>query len=187
MVLAIGSVSRVPDLPGLAEAHPWTNVQGTSTRELPRSLAILGGGPTGVELAQVYARYDVPVTIVHPRDRVYDKEHPRSTELLGKALERDGVTLRLGSKATRVRAGEGADGAHVVELGDHEKPVEGHEILLAIGRDLPLDGLGLETIGVEPDQGRLKPDERLRIAENVYVAGDVAGPELHTHLGHYTG
>ena len=187
VVIAIGSVSRIPDLPGLAEAHPWTNLQGTSARALPRSLAILGGGPTGVELAQVYARYDVPVTIVHPRDRVYDKEHPRSTELLGKALERDGVTLRLGSKATRVRAGEGADGAHVVELGDHEKPVEGHEILLAIGRDLPLDGLGLETIGVEPDQGRLKPDERLRIAENVYVAGDVAGPELHTHLGHYTG
>ena len=187
VVLAIGSVSRVPDLPGLAEAHPWTNVQGTSARELPRSLAILGGGPTGVELAQVYARYDVPVTLVHPRDRVYDKEHPRSTELLGKALERDGVTLRLGAKASRVRAGEGADGAHVVELGDDAEPVEGHEILLAIGRDLPIDGLGLETIGVEPDHGRLSPDERLRIAENVYVAGDVAGPELHTHLGHYTG
>ena len=187
VVLAIGSVSRVPDLPGLAEAHPWTNVQGTSTRQLPRSLAILGGGPTGVELAQVYARYDVPVTIVHPRDRVYDKEHPRSTELLGKALERDGVTLRLGAKASRVRAGEGADGAHVVELDGDAKPVEGHEILLAIGRDLPLDGLGLETVGVEPDHGRLAPDERLRIAENVYVAGDVAGPEMHTHLGHYTG
>jgi pyruvate/2-oxoglutarate dehydrogenase complex dihydrolipoamide dehydrogenase (E3) component len=187
VVLAIGSVSRVPDLPGLAEAHPWTNIQGTSTRELPRSLAILGGGPTGVELAQVYARYDVPVTIVHPRDRVYDKEHPRSTELLGKALERDGVTLRLGARASRVRAGEGADGAHVVELGDDAKPVEGHEILLAIGRDLPLDGLGLETIGVEADDGRLAPDERLRIAENVYVAGDVAGPEMHTHLGHYSG
>ena len=187
VVLAIGSVSRVPDLPGLAEAHPWTNVQGTSARELPRSLAILGGGPTGVELAQVYARYNVPVTIVHPRDRVYDKEHPRSTELLGKALERDGVTLRLGARASRVRAGEGADGAHVVELGDDEEPVEGHEILLAIGRDLPLDGLGLETIGVAPEQGRLSPDERLRIAENVYVAGDVAGPEMHTHLGHYTG
>ena len=63
VILAVGSVSRVPDLPGLAEAHPWTNVQGTSTRELPRSLAILGAGPTGVELAQVYARYDVPVTL----------------------------------------------------------------------------------------------------------------------------
>jgi pyruvate/2-oxoglutarate dehydrogenase complex dihydrolipoamide dehydrogenase (E3) component len=186
VILAIGSVSKVPDLPGLAEAHPWTNVEGTSSPELPRSLVILGAGPTGVELAQVYARYDVPVTLVHPSDRVHDKEHQRSTELLAKALERDGVTLRLNTRATSVHAGEGADGAHVVELGD-DKPVEGHEILLAIGRDLPLDGLGLDTVGVAPENGRLSPDERLRIAENVYVAGDVAGPEMHTHLGHYTG
>jgi pyruvate/2-oxoglutarate dehydrogenase complex dihydrolipoamide dehydrogenase (E3) component len=186
VILAVGSVSRVPDLPGLAEAHPWTNVQGTSTRELPRSLAILGAGPTGVELAQVYARYGVPVTLVHPRDRVNDRDHRRSSEFLGASLERDGVTLRLDSRATRVRAGEGRDGAHVIELGDGG-PVEGHEILLAIGRDLPLDGLGLETIGVTPKDGKLSPDERLLIAENVYAIGDVGGPELHTHLGHYSG
>ena len=186
VVVAIGSVSRVPDLPGLAEARPWTNVEGTSTRRLPRSLAILGGGPTGVELAQVYARYDVPVTLIHPRNRVHDKEHPRSSELLGKALENEGVVLRLGARATRVRAGDGADGSHVIELGDDD-PVEAHEILLAVGRDLPLDGLGLDSIGVDLQDGRLSPDERLRIAENVYVAGDVAGPEMHTHLGHYTG
>ena len=186
IILAIGSVSRIPDLPGLAESHPWTNVQGTSARELPRSLAILGAGPTGVELAQVYARYGVPVTLIHPRERVNDREHPRSTALLGAALERDGVTLRLGARATRVRAGEGRDGAHVVEIGDQDS-VEGHEILLAIGRDLPLQGLGLETIGVTPEDGRLSPDDRLRVAENVYVAGDAAGPEMHTHLGHYTG
>jgi dihydrolipoamide dehydrogenase len=186
VILAIGSVSRVPDLPGLADAHPWTNIQGTSTRELPRSLVILGGGPTGVELAQVYARYGVPVTLVHPRDRVHDKEHGRSTAFLEKSLERDGVTLRLSTRATGVRAGEGADGAHVVELEDRG-PVEGHEILLAIGRDLPLDGLGLESIGATPKDGRLDPDDRLRIAKDVYVAGDVAGPEMHTHLGHYSG
>ena len=186
VILAIGSVSRVPDLPGLAEAHPWTNIQGTSTRELPRSLAILGAGPTGIELAQVYARYDVPVTLIHPRDRVYDKEHPRSSAFIAESLERDGVTLRLNSRATRVRAGEGGDGAHVIEVEDGD-PVEGHEILLAIGRDLPLDGLGLETIGVTPEEGRLSPDDRLRVAENVYAVGDAGGPELHTHLGHYTG
>ena len=186
VILAIGSVSKIPDLPGLAEAHPWTNVEGTSARELPRSLAILGGGPTGVELAQVYARYGVPVAIVHPRDRVHDKEHGRSSKLLGKALEADGVELRLNARATRVRAGEGADGAHAIDL-DSGAPVEAHEIMLAIGRDLPLDGLGLETIGVTPSHGRVERDDRLRIAEDVYVAGDLAGPEMHTHLGHYTG
>jgi pyruvate/2-oxoglutarate dehydrogenase complex dihydrolipoamide dehydrogenase (E3) component len=188
VVLAVGSVSRVPeDLPGLAEAHPWTNVEGTGTRELPRSLAILGAGPTGVELAQVYARYGVPVTLIHPRDRVHDREHRRSSELLGASLQADGVTLKLGSRATRVRAGEGEGGAHVIELDDGADAVEGHEILLSIGRDLPLHGLGLESIGVAPDGGRLKPDDHLRIADNVYVAGDVGGPEMHTHLGHYTG
>jgi pyruvate/2-oxoglutarate dehydrogenase complex dihydrolipoamide dehydrogenase (E3) component len=186
VVLAIGSVSRVPDLPGLAEAHPWTNVQGTSIRELPRSLAILGAGPTGVELAQVYARYDVPVTLIHPRDRVYDKEHARSTAFLQASLERDGVTLRLGTRATGVRAGAGESSAHVIDVDDGD-PVEGHEILLAIGRDLPLDGLGLDTIGVTLQDGRPAPDDQLRIADNVYVAGDVGGPEMHTHLGHYAG
>ena len=186
IIVAIGSVSKVPDLPGLAEARPWTNVQGTAARDLPRSLVILGGGPTGVELTQVYARYGVPVTLVHPRDRVHDREHPRSTRLLGEALQREGVTLRLNARATRVRPREGADGAHVVELGSDDR-VEAHEILVAIGRDIPLGGLGLETVGVTADGGRLSPDERLRIAENVYVAGDAAGPELHTHLGHYTG
>ena len=161
--------------------------RGHVTRELPRSLAILGAGPTGVELAQLYARYDVPVTLIHPRDRVHDKEHRRSSEVLGTSLEADGVTLKLGSRATRVRAGDGKDGAHVIELDDGADSVEGHEILLAIGRDFPLDGLGLGSIGVTPEDGRLKPDDRLRIAENVYVAGDVGGPEMHTHLGHYNG
>jgi pyruvate/2-oxoglutarate dehydrogenase complex dihydrolipoamide dehydrogenase (E3) component len=186
VILAVGSVSRVPhDLPGLAEAAPWTNVQGTGTRELPTSLVILGAGPTGVELAQAYARYGVPVTLVHPRDRVHDREHRRSSELLGAALEAEGVRLRLGARAVRVEAAP-RGGPHRVEL-DSGDTVEGHEILLAIGRDLPLDGLGLETIGVEPENGRLQPDDRLRIADGVYAAGDVAGPELHTHLGHYTG
>ena len=186
IILAVGSVSRMPDLPGLAESEPWTNVQGTSTRELPRSLAILGGGPTGVEMAQVFARYGVPVTLVHPHDRVHDREHRRSSELLGAGLEREGVTLRLATRATRVRPGDGPDGKHVIELTEGE-PVEAHRIFVAIGRDLPLERLGLETIGVTPERGRVRPDERLRIAEHVYVAGDVAGPELHTHLGHYTG
>jgi pyruvate/2-oxoglutarate dehydrogenase complex dihydrolipoamide dehydrogenase (E3) component len=186
VILAVGSFSKVPDLPGLDQIKPWTNRQGTSARELPRSLVALGGGPTGVELSQVFARYGVPVTLVHSRERIHHREHPRSTELLGEALGRDGVTLRLGVRAERLHPRGGADGAHRLELSDGSS-VEGHELLLAIGRELPLDGLGLETVGVSALDGRLQPDGQLRIAENVYVAGDVAGPELHTHLGHYEG
>ncbi len=186
VILAVGSTSRVPDLPGLDEIDPWTNREGTGSRTLPRSLLVMGGGPTGVELAQVYARYGVPVTVVHPRDHVNDRDHPRSSEYLADGLRRDGVTLRLGVRATRVRAAAGSEGAHVVELSDGST-AEAHEILLAIGRDLPLDALHLPAIGVTPEGGRVAVDDRLRIADGVWAAGDVAGPELHTHLAHYTG
>ena len=70
VVVAVGSQSRVPDLPGLDQIPYWTNREGTSASELPKSLLILGGGPTGVELAQVYARYGVPVTIVESNPRI---------------------------------------------------------------------------------------------------------------------
>ncbi|HUG46956.1 MAG TPA: NAD(P)/FAD-dependent oxidoreductase [Candidatus Limnocylindria bacterium] len=187
IVLAVGSRSRVPDIPGLAQVRYWTNRQATTTRQLPRSLLVLGGGPTGVELAQVFARYDVPTTLVDSNPRILTRDHPRNSAELQAALERDGVRILVGQRAVSVAAGHGGDGAHRVELSDGSS-VEGHEILLAIGRTYPLDGLGLETIGVEPDEdGRLQPDVTLRIAPDVYLAGDPAGPEMHTHLAHYEG
>ncbi|HYN64471.1 MAG TPA: FAD-dependent oxidoreductase, partial [Candidatus Limnocylindrales bacterium] len=150
------------------------------------SLAILGGGPTGVELAQVYARYGVPVTIVHPHDRINDRDHPRSSKILADALRRDGVEIRLNARATGVRAGAGQGGRHVVQLSDGAT-VEGAALLMTIGRDIPFDRLNLGAIGIEPKDGRVAADDHLRVAPNVYVAGDVAGPELHTHTAHYQG
>lgn len=186
VIVAVGSHSMIPDLPGLSDIEPWTNRQATSTRDLPRSLVVLGAGPTGVELSQVFARYGVPVTLVHPRERINDKDHPRSSDLLADALEADGVRLRRSVRAERIDARRGSDDAHVVHLSDGST-VEGHEILLAIGRAYPVAQLNLGAIGVEPVDGRLTVDDRLRIAPNVYVAGDVAGPEMHTHLAHYQG
>lgn len=127
VIVAVGSHSRIPDIPGLADIQPWTNRQGTSTRELPRSLVVLGAGPTGVELSQVYARYGVPVTLVHPRERINDKDHPRSSELLADALRADGVQIRIEVRAERIDPRAGSDGAHVVQLTDGTT-VEGHEI-----------------------------------------------------------
>lgn len=186
VVVAVGSHSKVPPLPGLDGVEYWTNKRGTGARELPDGLVVLGGGPSGVELSQVYARYGVAVTIVHPRDRIHDREHPRSSEYLARGLERDGVTVRLNVRAQGVRAGAGTNGRHVVDLSDGST-AEGEAILLTIGREIPLDDLNLAAIGVQAAEGRVKPDAQLRIAEHVYVAGDVAGPELHTHTAHYQG
>jgi len=186
VVLAVGSHSRIPSLPGLQESGHWTNREGTSLRELPDGVVVLGGGPSGMELAQVYARYGVPVTLVHPRDRIHDREHPRSSKFVADALRRDGVELRLNARAVAVRAGSGERGRHVVELSDGTT-AEGAALLMTVGRDIPLDRLNLGAVGIEPDNGRVAVDDRLRIAPNVFVAGDVAGPELHTHTAHYQG
>ncbi len=187
VILAVGSHARMPDLPGLADVDAWTNKQGTGTRDLPESLVILGAGPTGVELAQVYARYGIPTTLIHPHARINDRDHPRSSELLAEALKRDGVTIRTHARAERFERVERVerDGAARVIL-DDGSGVEAHAILVAIGREIPLDELNLPAIGVQPQRGRVANDN-LRIAENVYVAGDIAGPELHTHLAHYEG
>ena len=143
VVVAVGSTSRLPPIEGLAETRPWTNREATLARELPRSLLVLGGGPTGCELAQVYARFGVPVTIVQSGPRLAPTEHPRSAEALRFALEADGVHVRTGARALRALAGAGRDGAHVVQL-DDGSTAEGHVILLAVGRDFPLARRGLE-------------------------------------------
>ena len=187
VIVATGSASRVPPIEGLAETHPWTNRQATLTRELPRSLLVLGGGPTGVELSQVFARFGVPTTVVQSGPRILPTDTVRNAEAVTKAIRRDGVTIRTGVRAQRAQAGAGADGAHVIEL-DDGSTVEGHVILLAVGRDLGLQDLGLEHYGLDPSRRDGVPhDGRLRVADGLWMAGDAAGPELHTHQGHYQG
>ena len=187
VVVAVGSVSKAPPIEGLDAVRPWTNREATLTRELPRSLIVLGGGPTGCELAQVYARFGVPTTIVQSGPRLAPTDHPRNSDVLRAALEADGVIVRTGVRATRARAGAGRAGAHVIEL-DDDSTVEGHVVLLAVGRDFPIDDLGLEHYGIDTSGRTALPrDGRLRVADGLWIVGDPAGPELHTHQAHYQG
>ena len=185
--VAVGSRSKTPDFEGLSEIHPWSNEEATLTRELPRSLLVLGGGPTGCELAQVYARFGVPVTIVQSGPRLAPTDHPRNSDVIRATLEADGVNVRTGVRAVRARAGAGTEGAHVIELDDGTR-AEGHVVLLAAGREFPLEDLGLEHYGLDPSGRTPFPrDGRLKVADGLFVVGDAAGPELHTHQAHYQG
>ena len=187
IIVATGSTSKVPPIEGLAAAHPWTNRQATLTRVLPRSLLVLGGGPTGVELSQVFARFGVPTTIVQSGPRILPTDTDRNAKAVTEAIRRDGVMIRTGVRAQRAQAGAGTDGTHVIEL-DDGSTAEGHAILLAVGRDLGLEGLGLEQYGLDPSRRDGVPhDGRLRVADGLWMVGDAAGPELHTHQGHYQG
>lgn len=186
VVVAVGSFSTIPSIEGIDTITPWTNREATSTRTLPRSLVILGAGPTGVEMAQVCARYGVPTVLISPAAAVNPKDHPRNSAAVESGLRADGVDIRTGVRATRIDASAAASGAHVVRLSDGTA-VEGHEILFAVGRTYPLAGLGLETVGVEVVDGRVHVGPDLRVADEVYVIGDPAGPQMSTHLSHYQG
>ena len=187
VVVAVGSTSKRPPVDGIDAIPVWTNRDATLARELPASLLVLGGGPTGCELAQVYVRFGVPTTIVQSGPRLAPTDHPRNSEVIRATLERDGVTVRTGVRALRARAGGGREGAHVIEL-DDGSAVEGHAVLLAVGRAFPIDDLGLEHYEIDTSGRTPFPrDGRLRIADGLWVIGDPAGPELHTHQAHYQG
>jgi pyruvate/2-oxoglutarate dehydrogenase complex dihydrolipoamide dehydrogenase (E3) component len=188
VIVAVGSQSRRIQIPGIDGIDAWTNEQATLARELPTSLLILGGGPTGCELAQVYARFGVPVTIVQSGPRLAPTDHPRNSDVVRATLEADGVTVRAGVRAIAAHAGAGRRGAHVIDL-DDGSTAEGHAVLAAAGREVPLDDIGLEHYGLDTS-GRTPPyprDGRLRIGDGLFAVGDAAGPELHTHQAHYQG
>src|SRR5438876_992686 len=185
VIVAVGSVGKVPKLDGLAEAGYWTNVEATSLRELPRSIVVLGAGPSGIEIAQYLARYGVRTAIV---GRMNPTDHPKNSAFLSETLRRDGVDVRDAARAVRVRK-HARDGEHAVELSDGSS-VFGEIVNLAVGRTSAkaLGSLGLERMGVAYDGAdQIKVDERLRLADGVYAIGDPIGHDLSTHLGHYEG
>ena len=186
VIIAVGSVGKVPKLDGLAEAGYWTNREATSLRELPKSIVILGAGPSGIEIAQYLARYGVRTAIV---GRVNPTDHPKSSAFLAEVLRRDGVDVRDTARASRIRPKAGPDGEHTVELSDGTW-VSGAVIQLSVGRTSAsaLGALGLDSVGVTYDGAdQIAVDDHLRLAEHVYAVGDPIGHELSTHLGHYEG
>jgi dihydrolipoamide dehydrogenase len=175
----------MPDIEGLDAIDAWTSREATATEELPRSVLIVGAGATGIELAQVFARYGVPTTLIASSARIFPLGHPRDSTALDATLRRDGVTIRTGARAVKARAGDSAE-AHEIELADGSS-ARGHTIIVAVGRTPSVAGLGLETIDVDTSGGRLAVGDDLRVADGVFAAGDAAGRGMHSHLAAYEG
>jgi pyruvate/2-oxoglutarate dehydrogenase complex dihydrolipoamide dehydrogenase (E3) component len=185
IALAVGSAPVIPDIDGLEDAGYWTSNDGTSLRDLPSSLVVLGGGVVGIELAQVYARFGAKTTVIQGTDRILPRDHPKSSELVDAQLRDEGVDIRTGVTAAAVeRGGSGRK----VTLSDGEV-VEGSELLVAVGRRAAdLRELGCADAGVPlDDRGQASPDEQMRIADGFFVAGDCAGGLQFTHVADYEG
>jgi pyruvate/2-oxoglutarate dehydrogenase complex dihydrolipoamide dehydrogenase (E3) component len=184
VVLATGSGALVPPIPGLDEARPWTNREATSAAAVPRSLAVLGGGVVGVEMAQAYRTLGAQVTLVEAGPRLIAGEEEFASDLLLHALTEAGVAVRVASTATGARR-EGADGPVTLNLEDGSS-LAADELLVAVGRRPNSERVGLETLGLQPG-GHVAVDGSLRVRgrEWLYAVGDVNGRSLLTHMGKY--
>jgi dihydrolipoamide dehydrogenase len=182
VVIATGSRAAMPPIPGLRESRPWSNREATTANAVPERLLVLGGGVVGVELAQAWASLGSRVVLVEAVPRLIAREEPFASEQVEAALRERGVEVRTGSKVTRVARGESGFSLELEE----GATVGGDELLVAIGRAPAVEGLGLETVGIEPD-GALEVDDRMRVSGNdwLYAVGDVNGRSLLTHMGKY--
>jgi dihydrolipoamide dehydrogenase len=184
VVVATGADPIVPPVPGLSDLPGiWTNREVTGMRAVPRRLLVLGGGPVGVEMAQAVRRFGGEVALVEGSAHVLSKEAAPLGEALGEALAREGIELALGVKA----ASAGKDGEEfVLSLGDGRE-LRGDRLLVATGRRPRVRDIGLETVGIEPDDHGIPVDTRLRAGERLWAVGDVNGIWPLTHVGKYEG
>ncbi|MBI1356710.1 MAG: FAD-containing oxidoreductase [Acidobacteria bacterium] len=180
--VATGARAAEPSVPGLRESGALTNETVFTLTELPRRLAVIGGGPIGVELSQAFARLGSQVTLLEASDHILSREDPDAAAIVQAALVRDGVAIRTGSKVRAVRL-EGAERLLEIE-GAGGEPIRVDQILVGVGRAPNVEGMGLEAAGVafDPRSG-VQVNDRLQTTNpHIYAAGDVCFPFKFTHL-----
>ncbi|MEU8826641.1 NAD(P)/FAD-dependent oxidoreductase [Streptomyces sp. NPDC048636] len=184
--LCTGSRAALPNLPGLAEARPWTSREATSSSTVPRRLAVVGGGVVAVEMATAWNALGSEVTVLIRGSGLLQRMEPFAGELVAEALTEAGVKIRTGTSVTGIRR-DGTDGPVTLTLEGGET-LEADEVLFATGRAPRTEDVGLETVGLRPG-GWLDVDDTLRVRDVpggwLYGAGDVNHRALLTHQGKY--
>jgi pyruvate/2-oxoglutarate dehydrogenase complex dihydrolipoamide dehydrogenase (E3) component len=182
VILATGSAAALPPIDGLAEAEPWTNRQGTTAKEVPASLIVIGGGPVGCELAQAWRSLGSDVVLLEVADRVLAIEEEFASAEVAAGLTEHGVDLRTGVEITSVAGGDAR--FHVTLATD--ETLEASELMVAAGRKPRTADLGLDTVELEPGDW-VDVDDRMRVdgRDWLYAIGDVNNRSLLTHAGKY--
>jgi pyruvate/2-oxoglutarate dehydrogenase complex dihydrolipoamide dehydrogenase (E3) component len=177
-VIATGARAARPTIPGLAEAGFLTNETVFNLTSLPRQLAVLGGGPIGCEMAQAFARLGARVTLIDKAPQLLPRDDPDAAAVVAAALARDGVRMHLRCEVAGVA--RDARGKTLSLSEGASCPVD--EILVAVGRQANVEGLGLEAAGIRYDAAGVHVDDRLRTSNaRVYAAGDVCSRFKFTH------
>jgi pyruvate/2-oxoglutarate dehydrogenase complex dihydrolipoamide dehydrogenase (E3) component len=189
-VLATGSRPTIPDLPGLDRVPFLTNETIFSLAEAVPSLTVIGAGPIGCELAQAFARLGTTVTMIGREPRLLVREDADAAQVVRDALERDGVRFELGATPVAVSGSAGQISVAFERAADRSAGSVGStHLLIAAGRTITTEGVGLAEAGVEVVDGRIVNDDRLRTSNpDIFVAGDAAGRQQFTHVAeHHAG
>jgi pyruvate/2-oxoglutarate dehydrogenase complex dihydrolipoamide dehydrogenase (E3) component len=186
VVIATGTRAAVPPIPGLAEARPWTSREATSAHEVPRRLAIIGGGVVGSEMACAWQSLGAQVTLAVREERLLDRLEDFAGTMVADGLAALGADVRCGVDVVSVARPQ--PGGPVTLTLDDQTTVEADEVLTATGREPHTDDLGLETVGLKPGEW-LDVDGVCQVTSVdggwLYAAGDVNHISLLTHMGKY--
>ena len=188
VAVCTGSRAAIPDVPGLAEAHPWTNHEAVSARTVPRRLAILGGGAVACEMATAWKQLGTDeITIIERGARLIPKSEPFAGDLLKLAFEKRGISVL--TETTVQLVNRQPDGVSRLSL-SHGKTLFADQVLVAAGRSARTQDVGVESVGLKPGAW-LEVDDSMRVKQVtggwLYAAGDVNHRALLTHMGKYQG
>lgn len=181
VVVATGTKPAIPPIAGLDHVPFWTNHEAVETKELPASMIVLGGGAIGCELAQVFARFGVQVSVVEAADHLLPMEEPEAGELLQGVFESEGMHVHVGMTARRVDT----DGGGVAVELDGGLVLHAERLLVATGRRADPAAAGLDSVGVDPSAMVAPIDERCRVTDGVWAVGDITGQGAFTHVAMY--
>jgi pyruvate/2-oxoglutarate dehydrogenase complex dihydrolipoamide dehydrogenase (E3) component len=179
IVLNTGTDPAVPPIAGISDTPYWTNRDILTIEKAPESLAVLGSGAIGCELAQAFARFGTRVSVLGRSPRLLAYEEPESSALVEAAFAEDDIEVHNSADVDAVHY----DGTFTLEFGGSR--VEAQHLLVASGRRSTIDQLGVDAIGLDPKAKALPPDEHLRIADGVWAIGDITGKGAFTHMSMY--
>jgi pyruvate/2-oxoglutarate dehydrogenase complex dihydrolipoamide dehydrogenase (E3) component len=180
IVVNPGTDPAVPDIPGLAGTPFWTNREAVRTTTVPSSMIVMGGGPVGCELSQVFSRFGAKVTLVQSQNRLLPQGEPEASELVAKRFAEENIGVRTGAMVSSV---EHDGGGFRLKLGADALSAEC--LLVAAGRRTDLAGLGVGAFGLDENARGIQVDDRMRAAPGLWAIGDITGKGAFTHMSMY--
>ncbi|MCL4396742.1 mercury(II) reductase [Candidatus Parvarchaeota archaeon] len=179
ILIATGARAKVPEIAGIEKVKYLTNEEALSVKKLPKSMIIIGGRALGLEFAEMFAHFNVKVTLLQRSDRILPNWEPEVSYYLEQYLKDEGINIITNAKISKVSGSKGAVKVHFSVKGK-EQDTKAEEILLATGRTPNIEKLNLDNAGIKLNElGFIKTDKYMETSiKGIYAAGDVTGEPM---------